>query len=166
MRLWWLTAECYAQRALVQTIIRNYRSTDFETLWKIDQTCFARGISYTRRELAFYIARKRGFTLVAESDSKIIGFAVVDRDRQGQGHIITIDVLPEARRSGLGSRLMTAVEERLRALGYSAVFLETAVDNAAAIAFYKRLGYTVVHTIPRYYLDSIVALVLAKDLAA
>jgi ribosomal-protein-alanine N-acetyltransferase len=151
---------------VVQALIRDYRPEDFETLWKIDQACFARGISYTRRELAFYIARKRGFTLVAEHDGKIIGFVVVDRNRQNEGHVITIDVLPEARRAGLGSRLMAVAEEHLRALGCSMVLLETAVDNAAAIAFYKRSGYTVVHTIPRYYLDSIDALVLAKDLAA
>jgi [ribosomal protein S18]-alanine N-acetyltransferase len=160
------SAECYASATSpVQPVIREYRPGDFETLWKIDQSCFSPGISYTRRELAFYIARKRGFTLVAERDGEIIGFVVVDYDRQGQGHVITIDVLPEARRSGLGSRLMAAAEERLRALGCLVVFLETAVDNAAALAFYKRHGYTVVHTIPRYYLDSVDALVLAKDLA-
>jgi ribosomal protein S18 acetylase RimI-like enzyme len=148
----------------VQPTIREYRPSDFETLWKIDQVCFVRGISYTRRELASYIAGKRGFTLVAELDGKIVGFVVIEHDRQGQGHVITIDVLPEARRSGLGSQLMTAAEERLRTLGCSTVFLETAVDNAAALAFYKRHGYSVVQTIPRYYLDSIDALVLVKDL--
>jgi len=150
----------------VQPLIRDYRRQDFEALWQIDQACFARGISYSRRELAFYIARKLGFTLVAELEGRILGFVVADRDRQGQAHVITIDVLTEARRSGLGSRLMTAVEERLRALGCSVVFLETAVDNAAALAFYKRHGYNVVQTIPRYYLDTIDALVLAKDLPA
>jgi len=149
----------------MQPIVREYRPADFEALWKIDQACFARGISYTRRELAFYIARKLGFTLVADLDSRIVGFVVVDRHRHGQGHVITIDVLPEARRSGLGSRLMAAAEDRLRALGSVAVFLETAVDNAAALAFYKRRGYSIVHTIPRYYLDSIDALVLTKELA-
>ena len=148
----------------VPSVIRDYRPNDFETLWKIDQMCFARGISYTRRELAFYIARKRGFTLVAERDGRIVGFLVVGRDCESQGHVITIDVLPEARRSGLGSRLMAAAEERLRALGCSAVFLETAVDNAPALAFYKRHGYSIVQTIPRYYLDSIDGLVLAKEL--
>ena len=155
---------CFGERP-VQPVIRDYRRQDFETLWQIDQACFARGISYTRRELAFYIARKRGFTLVAELDGRIVGFVVVDRHRNGQGHVITIDVLPEARRSGLGSRLMAAAEERLRARGCSVVFLETAVDNAAALAFYKRHGYSIVHTVPRYYLDSLDALVLAKQLA-
>ena len=59
---------------------------------------------------------------------------------------------------------MAAAEERLRTLGCSTVFLEAAVDNAAALVFYKRHGYSVVQTIPRYYLDSIDALVLVKDL--
>jgi len=154
---------CLGKRP-VQPVIRDYRRQDFETLWQIDQACFARGISYTRPELAFYIARKRGFTMVAELDGKIAGFVVVDRYRHGQGHVITIDVRPEARRSGLGSRLMTAAEERLRSLGCSVVLLEAAVDNTAAIAFYKRHGYSIIQTIPRYYLDSIDALVLAKDL--
>jgi len=148
----------------MQPSIREYRPGDFETLWKIDQVCFARGISYTRRELAFYIARKIGFTLVAERGEQIVGFVVVEHDSQGQGHIITIDILPEERRSGLGSRLMAVAEERLRSLGCSVVMLETAVDNAAAIAFYKRHGYSVIHTIPRYYLNSLDALVLSKDL--
>jgi len=154
----------WQNESMAPALIRDYRRQDFETLWQIDQACFARGISYSRRELAFYIARKLGFILVAELAGRILGFVVLDRDRQGQAHVITIDVLTEARRSGLGSRLMTAAEERLRALGCSAVFLETAVDNAAAIAFYKRHGYTVIQTIPRYYLDSIDALVLSKEL--
>jgi len=152
------------RRAAVQPVIRDYRREDFETLWKIDQVCFARGISYSRRELAFYIGQKRGFTLVAELEGRLLGFVVVDRDGHNQAHVITIDVLAEARRSGLGSRLMAAAEERLRTLGCKVVFLETAVDNAAALAFYKRHGYSVVHAIPRYYLDSIDALVLSKDL--
>lgn len=145
-------------------LIREYQPADFETLWQIDQACFARGISYARRELAFYIRRKRGFTLVAELDGKIVGFVVVGHDSHGQGHVITIDVLPEARRSGTGSRLMAAAEVRLRALQCSALFLEAAVDNVPALAFYQRHGYNVIQTIPRYYLDSIDAFVLVKDL--
>ena len=154
------------RRRPVQPTIREYRPSDFETLWEIDQMCFQEGISYTRRELAFYVGQERAFTLVGELDGRILGFVVVDWDRQRQGHVVTIDVLAEARRSGLGSRLMAAAEEHLRTVGCSTVFLETAVDNAAALAFYKRHGYSVVQTIPRYYLESIDALVLVKDLPA
>ena len=49
---------------------------------------------------------------------------------------------------------MEAAEERLRAQGCASVFLETAVDNLPALKFYKRRGYFVLKTIPRYYQDN------------
>jgi ribosomal protein S18 acetylase RimI-like enzyme len=103
---------------------------------------------------------------VAEVGDKIVGFIVADRDRRSNAHIITIDVLAEARRMGLGSTLMLAAEERLREAGAKRVYLETAVDNSAALTFYKRHGYSVVGTIPRYYLDSIDAIRMDKSLVA
>jgi ribosomal protein S18 acetylase RimI-like enzyme len=150
----------------LQPVVRDYRPSDLEELWRIDHECFAEGISYTRRELEFYIARPNAIALVAESGAEIVGFIVADRDRRGNGHIVTIDILPQARRSGIGSTLMQAAEKRLIAAGAKRVYLETAVDNATALAFYKRHGYSVVGTIPRYYLDSIDALRMQKPLAA
>ena len=73
-------------------------------------------------------------------------------------------MLPEARRAGIGSLLMEECETRLRAAECKAVFLETAVDNDTALRFYKRLRYSVLKTIPRYYLDSIDALLMGKKL--
>lgn len=145
-------------------VLRDYRPADFDHLWRIDQECFAPGISYSRGELEFYIARPRAFTLVAEAGGEILGFLVADRNRRADGHVITIDIMPEARRTGLGAQLMREAESRVHAAGGKLVYLETAVDNAAALAFYKRLGYSVVRTIPLYYLGSIDALVLAKRL--
>ena len=77
---------------------------------------------------------------------------------------MTIDVLPEARRSGVGSKLLSAAEDRLRAAGCHLVYLETAVDNQAALAFYKRHQYFLVQTVPRYYANGVDALVLEKNL--
>ena len=145
--------------------VRDYRPEDFQTLWRIDQECFAAGISYSCGELARYIQNKRSFTLVGEVDGRTAGFIVAARERKDVGHIITIDIGAEFRRSGLGSKLMAAAEERLRTAGCTFLFLEMAVDNTTALAFYKRLGYSVINAIPRYYLDSVDALVLAKYLA-
>ena len=151
---------------------RDYRSGDLRRLWEIDQQCFARGIAYSQRELAYYIAAPGAFTLVAETTGpeegetkpEIVGFLIAHKLRRGVGHIVTIDVLAEARHAGLGSRLMEECETRLRAAGCTAVYLETAVDNLVALRFYKRLHYTVLRTIPRYYLDSIDALLMGKKL--
>ncbi len=158
--------------------IRDFRPDDFETLWHIDQQCFSPGISYSRPELKFYIRRRGSFTLLAEKASEpvaakaapetveetIAGFIVTQTGRTG--HVITIDVLEAARRSGVGSQLLQAAEDRLRAAGSRAVGLETAVDNLSALAFYKRHGYSVIETVPRYYSNGVDALRMKKDLAA
>jgi ribosomal-protein-alanine N-acetyltransferase len=152
--------------------IRDFQPDDFDTLWRMDQECFPPGIAYSRPELKSYLRHRDSFTLVAHEvacedtpdakDGKIAGFIVAHS--ASTGHIITIDVLPAARRSGIGSLLLPAAEDRLRAAGSKAVGLETAVDNLPALSFYKRHGYSVVRTWPRYYSTGVDALVLKKNL--
>jgi ribosomal-protein-alanine N-acetyltransferase len=148
----------------VAFVIREFKSEDFETLWRMDQECFPPGIAYSKRELSSYVRHSKSFTLVAVQDqtSVIEGFIVGHKG--GIGHIITIDVSPSARRSGVGSLLLRAAEEKLQAAGSSAVGLETAVDNSPALSFYKRHGYSVVRTWPRYYPNGVDALLLQKPL--
>jgi len=171
----------------VPFIIRDLEPADFETLWRIDQACFPRGISYSRAELKFYIRRPGAFTLVAvvtdqsatavpnsghagenppptrSGSSTVSGFIVAEANGES-GHIITIDVLAAARRSGVGSRLLRGAEDRLRSARCRLVELETAVDNVVALSFYKRHGYSVIRTSPRYYSNGVDALVLEKEL--
>jgi [ribosomal protein S18]-alanine N-acetyltransferase len=147
----------------VTFIIRDFHPTDFETLWRIDQTCFPPGISYSQTELKVYMRRRGSFTRVAAEGEKIGGFIVAEGNR-GVGHIITIDVIAAARRSGVGSLLLSNAEERLSAKQFRSVELETAVDNVSALQFYKRHGYSVIKTSPRYYSNGVDALVLQKDL--
>ena len=149
--------------ACVASVIREYRPADFDNLWRMDQDCFAPGIAYSKQELKTYIRSKSTFTLVGvDAKDSIRGFIVAHVSQIG--HIITIDVAQEARRSGLGSLLLLSAERRLREGGSHAIGLETAVDNVTALAFYKRHGYHVVRTWPRYYSNGVDALVLRKDL--
>ena len=130
-------------------VIRDFQPDDFETLWRIDQECFPPGIAYSRAELKTYV-RHRG-AIVAHAGAR--------------AHVITIDVIASARRTGIGSLLLGSVEGRLFGAGSRVIGLETAVDNVSALAFYKRHGYSVIRTWPRYYSNGVDALVLTKDLA-
>ena len=146
-------------------VIRDFKPEDFDTLWRLDQECFPAGIAYSKQELKSYIRHQGSFTLVAAdgTDGRVSGFIVAHSGPTG--HVITIDVISTARRAGVGSLLLQAAEDRLRVEGARAVGLETAVDNLAALAFYKRHGYSVIRTWPRYYPDGVDALVMKKKLA-
>lgn len=134
----------------VRIRLRAYRQQDFEALWLLDQQCFDQE-AYSQLELAHYMSRRNAFTIVAECGTdKICGFIVAHR-RGATGHILTIDVDPETRRHGIGSKLLVAAHKRLAREGCHTINLETAVNNIAAIAFYKRHNYSVVRTLPRYY---------------
>lgn len=179
----------------VSFIIRDFRPSDFEALWRIDQECFPAGISYSRAELKAYMRHLGSFTLLAVGngtteekrshspedyddkdknkkmsvaaalgDGSLAGFIVGEAGADRSGHIITIDVVSAARRSGVGSLLLRAAEDRLQSAHCRSIELETAVDNTSALAFYKRHGYSVTRTFPRYYSNGVDALVLEKPL--
>lgn len=146
--------------------IRDYRPTDFDALWQIDQRCFPPGISYSRLELNSFVTKRNAVALIAEfqngdappadlqqnrSEAEIAGFVVAHAIRHKYGRILTLDIVPEARRFGIGTKLMSACEERLRASGCTEVYLETAVNNEAALRLYRKLDYQVIEVLPEYY---------------
>ena len=160
--------------------IRQFEKADFDTLWRIDQACFDPQLAYSRPEMAFYMRRPGSFTLVAETadvavrgnggaPAGILGFGIlgfiVAETRRKSGHIITIDVVAEARRLGVGSALLRAAEEELLRSGAVVLALETPVNNEAAIRFYKRKGFFVEKTVAGYYSGQLDALVMTKELA-
>ena len=144
-------------------MVRDYKPEDFESLWRMDQECFPAGIAYSKQELRVFIRNRGSFTLVATNEREEVQGFIVAHCR-ASGHVITIDVGPDTRRAGVGSLLLRSAEDRMRAAGCVAVGLETAVDNATALAFYKRHGYGVIRTWPRFYSNGVDALVLKKDL--
>jgi [ribosomal protein S18]-alanine N-acetyltransferase len=164
-----ITPDASGYNGEVQFSLREYRPDDFDALWRIDQQCFAPGIAYSQRELSSYIRRRGSFTIVAEQSDgvsfPIAGFIVAEANRR-TGHVISIDVLPANRRSGVGSRLLLAAEDRLRSHQCQTIFLETAVDNSSALAFYKRHKYAVLRVYPRYYSNGVDAFVMGKNLVS
>ena len=152
--------------------IRDYREADFQTLWEIDQSCFAPEIAYSQQELRAYLRYPRAFALVATAvvataeakEDQIVGFIVAAIRGRNIGHVITLDVRNEARRHHVGSTLLEHAEVKLRSSRCACVRLETAVDNISALTFYKRSGYTVIKTIPNYYSNGLDALLLEKHL--
>ena len=146
--------------------LRAYRADDFESLWELDQRCFQTEIAYSREELAYYLRNKAAICLLAWEGDRIAGFILGHRDRRGFGHIVTLDIDPAQRRSGVGTTLMQALEERLCLSECSSILLEVAVNNIAALTFYKKHGYSVLKTLRRYYPGGLDGLLMGKRIGS
>jgi ribosomal-protein-alanine N-acetyltransferase len=135
-------------------LLRAYEPHDFEALYKLDQSCFPRGIAYSQTTLRYFLALASAECLVAMEDEDVAGFILSEVD-EALAHIITLDVAEAHRRSGVGSMLLDAAEKNLSAQGVRTVFLETAVNNHAAVNFWSRHGYIAEGLLKRYYLNLI-----------
>lgn len=131
--------------------LRRYQPADLETLFEIDQYCFPPGIAYSRRDLREFIHLPGATCLVAKSADSAIGFVIAISDEL-EGHIVTLDVLSDFRRKGIGSALLRAVEAEMAACGVKKISLETATNNQPAIALYEKHGYRIVSVLKGFYL--------------
>lgn len=144
--------------------LRNCCPGDFEQLWALDQRCFPRDIAYSREELAYYMRQKSAICLAAWKEEQLRGFILGQLEARRLGHVITLDVDSSARRIGLGSTLMKALEAKFAAAGCSSVLLEVAVNNRPALAFYNKQGYSVLKTLRRYYPGQLDGLLMGKPI--
>ena len=120
--------------------LRTSTSEDFDTLYEIDQACYEPAIAYSKREFRNYLRFPGAECMIAEEGGKAAGFCLTAH-QQTRGYIITIDVLEEFRRRGVGTALLAEAERRLAVHGVKEIGLETAIDNESAIAFWQRHGY-------------------------
>jgi ribosomal-protein-alanine N-acetyltransferase len=149
----------------VNALVRPYQAQDFEAAWRLDQSCYPPGIAYSRYALGEFLLLPGSRAWVAEDEGQLVAFIIARQVARRLGHLITLDVRQDRRRQGIGTTLLTAAEDWLRTEGVTRVRLETAVDNAAAVAFWEKTGYVTVGALPRYYLGRIDALRMEKELA-
>jgi [ribosomal protein S18]-alanine N-acetyltransferase len=130
--------------------LRPYQPADFETLYRIDQACFPKGIAYGRTELQIYLRTEASHCLLAETSGIVAGYILTDRSAD-VGHIVTLDVLEPYRRQNVGSLLLEAAEQEAASQSVQRIYLETATTNKPAIAFWKKHGYREVAVVENYY---------------
>ncbi|MEO8888803.1 MAG: ribosomal protein S18-alanine N-acetyltransferase [Jatrophihabitantaceae bacterium] len=101
-----------------------------------------------RAELAD--AGHRHYLAAEDPDGGLLGWAgvMVVAD---SAEILTVGVVPLARRQGLAVRLLDGLLAEARLRGAVEAFLEVRVDNKAARALYEREGFAPVGLRPGYY---------------
>jgi len=160
-------------RGLQQTYtLRKFTPKDLERVMHINRVCLPENYGdYFFMDL--YNRFPETF-IVAEGNGEIVGY-VMCRIELGlsnfgfggfikKGHIVSIAVMPEHRRRGIGQALVTKALEGMRLYNAKQAFLEVRVSNMPAISLYKKLGFKVTRTIHGYYSDGEDAYVMSREL--
>jgi ribosomal-protein-alanine N-acetyltransferase len=92
---------------------------------------------WSEGEFASLLADPLAFLLVEGDAAFLLGRAVA-----GEAELLTIAVTPEARRLGLGRKLVGRFIYQARLRGAESAFLEVAEDNAAARRLYLAAGFS------------------------
>lgn len=101
--------------------------------------------------------------IVAEENGEVVGY-IMCRIESGlsnfgfsglikKGHIVSVAVLAEFRRKGIGEALITEAVKAMQLYSAKQCFLEVRVTNEAAINAYKKLGFQVARMVRNYYAD-------------
>jgi ribosomal-protein-alanine N-acetyltransferase len=143
--------------------LRSYEPHDFAALYRLDQSCFPAGISYSKTTLHYFLTIATADCIVAADGGRIVGF-ILTEENPPLAHIITLDIAEAHRRQGAGSALLAESEKNLRLRGVRSILLETAIDNEGAVAFWKRHGYRSEAVLKRYYLGRLDAYEMRKRL--
>lgn len=88
--------------------------------------------------------------LMAKLSGRVVGYSITCIDRRA-AELVSIGVLPEARRQGVGEALMRFTGPELTRRGVGVWRLMVRVENVAAIGFYRGLGFKRVRTVRNYY---------------
>ncbi len=160
---------------MVQTTftLRQFKPEDLDQVMYVNKVCLPE--NYTRY---FFIDLYRRFPdtfVVAEENGEIVGY-VMCRMESGppdwglfgiakKGHVISIAVLPERQRKGIGQALMHKAMQGMRTYKAKECYLEVRVSNTPAVNLYKKLGFEIARTLRGYYADGEGAYVMSKKLS-
>jgi ribosomal protein S18 acetylase RimI-like enzyme len=86
------------------------------------------------------LERDRDGLLLAELDERVVGSLIAVWDGW-RGNLYRLTVLPALRRQGIGGRLVTAGEDRLRAMGARRVSALVWREDERAVRIWLSVGY-------------------------
>ena len=150
--------------------LREYSSADLGPIFALDEVCFEPPFRFSARAMRQFAEARNALTVIAEAETgEIAGFCIahVERTRGTlSAYIVTLDVDPKQRRSGLASQMVERIEQQAREAGCNAMALHVSTENQGAIEFYERNGYERSHMVKSFYGLGRDAYVYRKPLAS
>ena len=158
---------------MLQTFkLRKFTPNDLQSVMQINRETLPE--NYTDYFFMDLYERFPEAFVVAEEDGGIAGYIMcrieVGLSNLGlgglirKGHVVSIAVLPRARRKGVAQALVNMAMDGMRFYKAKQCYLEVRVTNDAGVALYKKLGFEVSRAVHGYYSDGEDAYVMSKKL--
>ncbi len=144
--------ECWGTpKGSLKVRIRPFGARDLPRILRMEMACFGDD-AWDAEEFRHYRDATAAF-LIAKSRNRIAGYCIAEITAPGVGEIQSIAVLPAYQGQGIGATLMRRALAYFRKQGAMRVGLMVRLDNAAAIALYRRFGFARSRTVAAYYAD-------------
>lgn len=118
---------------------------------------------WTRRQFAEELGAERSRFLVIEERGRVLGY-LVQRELRPEVQIINLAVHPQARRQGLGRRLLDHALREARGGGCAKATLELSLANEPGLRLYRGAGFQEVGRRKGFYPDGSDALLMDRRL--
>lgn len=105
---------------------------------------------WSRQGFLDAISGKETIFLVAELSGKIVGYCGM-YCAADEGEITNVAVAPEARKNGVGGKLLECLFMAAKNAGIRQIILEVRVSNEVAIRLYEKYGFTIQGTRRNFY---------------
>ncbi|MFQ5907213.1 MAG: GNAT family N-acetyltransferase [Thermoplasmata archaeon] len=130
-------------------MLRRADLSDVSALHRIEKKCFGRR-GFSKAHIIWTLKNPQGFTYIYYVDGRPVGTVMLRKEGE-LGRVVSLGVLPDYRRQGIGGELMRQAEEFMQREGARLMVLEVGVRNGSAIAFYEHLGYELDGLLKGYY---------------
>ena len=152
--------------------LRKFEPDDLQDAMRINRVCLPE--NYTDMFFVDLHERFPDTFIVAEEDHELVGY-IMSRIEVGlsnfglgglirKGHVVSLAVMPQARRKGVASALLKAAMEGMSGYKARQIYLEVRVTNQSGVELYKKVGLEITRTIPGYYSDGEDAYVMSKKI--
>ena len=129
--------------------VRRYRSSDHDAVWELHNIALNESGAHAgngpwdddlHHIEAEYIEADGEF-FVGVMDGSIVAMGAIKRLSDTCAEICRMRVHPDFQRRGLGTEMLSALEERAKELGFCSLTLDTTTGQVAAIRMYTNAGY-------------------------
>lgn len=129
-------------------MIRAATPADAAQLSAIHHASFADG--WSEADMAVWLARPEAFAVMATRDRLAIAFGLA-LTAGDDAELLSIATLPEARRAGLGRKILAALDAQAAERGLKRFVFEAARNNLPALGLYLSSGFVEIAVRKAYY---------------